>query len=230
VRGARQRVIGKRQALSRSDRIIGTRPRLSPGCAIVRPHMDRLPGSALTWCMALCLLAGCTSLLPKSREVTASPWQTYREAQRTFDQIVPGKTTSADLRELMVDPETMPNIAILNYSDVLRRFMQNQSVTLSDLDHGVQECVMARTVCRGYEINQRLVKRHRNGSFWLDVFGFKRETHTEGWRFNGLILLKDDVVIYKLTGGQPVIQESEHTQNPLGPVQSIGSKLSGGWL
>ena len=42
--------------------------------------------------------------------------------------------------------------------------------------------------------------------------------------------VKDEVVIYKLTGGQPVIQESEHTQNPLGPVQSIGSKLSGGWL
>ena len=186
--------------------------------------------SALTCCVTLCLLAGCTGLLPKSKEVTASPWQTYRDAQHTFDRIVPGKTTSAELRDLMVDPETMPNIAILNYSDVLRRFMLNQSVTLSDLDHGVQECVMARTVCRGYEINQRLVKKHRNGSFWLDVFGFKRETHTEGWRFNGLILLKDDVVIYKLTGGQPVIQESEQTQNPLGPVQSIGSKLSGGWL
>ena len=192
--------------------------------------MSPRPASALTWCVTLCLLAGCTGLLPKSREVTASPWQTYREAQRTFDLIVPGKTTSADLRELMVDPETMPNIAILNYSDVLRRFMLNQSVTLSDLDHGVQECVMARTVCRGYEINQRLVQKQRNGSFWLDLFGFKRETHIEGWRFNGLILLKDDVVIYKLTGGQPVIQESEHTQNPLGPVQSIGSKLSGGWL
>jgi hypothetical protein len=85
-------------------------------------------------------------------------------------------------------------------------------------------------VCRGLEINQRLVRKHRNGSFWLDVFGFKRETHIEGFRFNALVLLKDGVVVYKLTGGQPVIQESEHTQNPLGPVQSIGSKLTGGWL
>jgi hypothetical protein len=93
----------------------------------------------------------------------------------------------------------------------------------------VQECVKARTVCRGLEINQRLVKRHRNG-FWLDVFGFKRETHIEGFRFNALVLLKDGIVVYKLTGGQPVIQESEHTQNPLGPVQSIGNKLTGGWL
>lgn len=192
--------------------------------------MKRRPAGALTLCLIACLLAGCTSLLPRSRETTASPWGSYREAQKTFDQIVPGKTTAEDLRALELDPETVPNIAILNYSDVLRRFMLNQSVTLSDLDHGVRECVMAKTVCRGLEINQRLVKRHRNGNFWLDVFGFKRETHTEGFRFNALVLLKDNVVVYKLTGGQPVIQESEHTQNPLGPVQSIGNKLTGGWL
>jgi hypothetical protein len=189
------------------------------------------PAGALTLCLVACFVtSGCTGLLPRSKEVTASPWQTYREAQQTFDKIVPGKTTAAELRELALDPENMPNIAILNYSDVLRRFMLNQSVTLSDLDQGVQECVLAKTVCRGYEINQRQVRKQRNGSFWLDLFGFKRETHVEGWRFNALILLKDEVVVYKLTGGQPVIQESEHQQNPLGPVQSIGSKLMGGWL
>lgn len=192
--------------------------------------MKARPAGALTICVTVCLLAGCTALLPRSKEITASPWQTYREAQQTFDLIVPGQTTAADLKELNLDPETVPNIAILNYSDVLRRFMLNQSVTLSDLDHGVQECVRARTVCRGLEINQRLVTKHRNGSFWLDVLGFKRETHTEGFRFNALVLLKDGVVVYKLTGGQPVIQESEHTQNPLGPVQTIGNKLTGGWF
>jgi hypothetical protein len=192
--------------------------------------MKRQPAGALTVCLTVCLLAGCTGLLPRSKEVTASPWATYREAQATFDLIIPGKTTAEDLKALDLDPEKVPNIAILNYSDVLRRFMLNQSVTLSDLDRGVQECVMAKTVCRGLEINQRLVQKHRNGSFWLDIFGFKRETHIEGWRFNGLVLLKDNVVVYKLTGGQPVIHESEHTQNPLGPVQSIGNKLTGGWL
>jgi hypothetical protein len=37
-------------------------------------------------------------LLPKSKEITASPWQTYRETQQTFDLIVPGVTTAEDLR------------------------------------------------------------------------------------------------------------------------------------
>jgi hypothetical protein len=190
----------------------------------------RLAG-VLTSGLALCLLLqGCTSLLPRSRQVTHSPWATYKEAQGAFDLIVPGYTTEADLKDLMLDPSTVPNIAILNYSDVLRRFMLNQSVTMSDLDSGVQQCIQAKTVCRGLEINQSLVNKHRNGSFWLDFLGFKKETHTEGWRFNGLVLLKDGVVVYKLTGGQPVIHEQEHNQNPLGPVQSIGSKLLGGWL
>jgi hypothetical protein len=192
--------------------------------------MTSRPAGPLTLLAALCLLGGCSSLLPRSQEVTASPWESYREAQQTFDQIIPGETTAEDLYVLGLDPDSMPNVAILNYSDVLRRFLANQSVTLSDLDQGVQQCVAAKTECRGYEINQRLVRKHRNGSFWLDFLGFKRETHMEGWRFSALLLLKDGIVVYKLTGGQPVIQESEHSQNPLGPVQSIGSKLFGGWI
>ena len=45
-------------------------------------------------------------------------------------------------------------------------------------------------------------------------------------RFNGVILIKGDLVVYKLTGGQPVIHEYEESKNPLGPLQGIGeSKL-----
>ena len=57
--------------------------------------------------------------------------------------------------------------------------------------------------------------------------GFKRDTQTNGWAFSGLILIKDEVVIYKLTGGQPSIVGQESTQNPLGPLQMITSKMYG---
>jgi len=174
----------------------------------------------------LVLAAGCSSLLPKSREVTASPWQNYQDAQDAFDKIIPGQTTIADLRQMALDPAQNANIAILNYADVMRKFMLNQSFSISDLDHGVRECVMAKVGCRGFEINQSQVHRQRMGNVVLDVLGFQRETHTAGWRFSGLILLKDDIVVYKLTGGQPAIQQTEENQNPLGPVQPIGSKVS----
>jgi len=186
----------------------------------------------MTWrlCAALLLLyllGGCTSLLPRSNETTVSPWGTYEQVQETFDQIEPGWTTAYDLKALSLDPESNPNIAILNYSDVLRRFLVNPSVTLADLDDGVRECISAKIDCHGFEISQQSVRKHRNGSFWLDFLGFKKETHIAGWRFNGLILVKDGVVIYKLTGGQPAIYQQERTSTPLGPVQAVGDKLFG---
>jgi hypothetical protein len=174
-----------------------------------------------------CLVGGCSSLLPKSKEVTASPWQTYQDAQDTFDKIIPGQTTIAELRNMSLDPALNANIAILNYADVMRKFMLNQSFSINDLDNGVRDCVMAKIVCRGFEISQSSVQKQRMGNVVFDVLGFYRETHTAGWRFNGLILLKDDIVVYKLTGGQPVIQQTEENQNPLGPVQAIGSKITG---
>jgi hypothetical protein len=174
-----------------------------------------------------CLVAGCSSLLPKSKEVTASPWQTYQDAQETFDKIIPGQTTIADLRMMSLDPGANANIAILNYADVMRKFLLNQSFSINDLDHGVRDCVLAKVGCKGFEINQSSVQKQRMGNVVFDVLGFYRETHTAGWRFNGLILLKDDIVVYKLTGGQPVIQQTEENQNPLGPVQAIGSKMTG---
>lgn len=173
------------------------------------------------------LLAGCSSLLPKSSEVTASPWQTFQDAQDAFDKIVPGATTIADLRRMKLDPRSNPNIAILNYADVMRKFMLNQSFSLNDLDDGVRACVTAKVSCRGFEVNQTSVQKSRNGNVVLDVLGFYRETHTAGWRFNGLILLKDEVVVYKLTSGQPAIQQTEENQNPLGPVQVLGSHFTG---
>src|SRR3954462_10272130 len=174
-----------------------------------------------------CWLTGCGALLPKSKEVTASPWTTYQAAQETFDKIVPGQTTIADLRQMALDPAENPNIAILNYADVMRKFMLNQSFAVSDLDQGVRDCVMAKVACRGFEVTQSMVNKERQGNVVLDVLGFYRETQTSGWRFNGLILLKENVVIYKLTGGQPILQGTEEAKNPLGPVQAIGQRMTG---
>jgi len=173
------------------------------------------------------LLAGCSSLLPKSKEVTASPWQSYRDAQETFDKIIPGSTTIAELRLMSLDPASNPNIAILNYADVMRKFMLNPSFSISELDSGVRECVNAKIGCRGFEINQSTLHKQRMGNVVFDLLGFYRETHTDGWRFNGLILIRDDIVVYKLTGGQPLIRQTEENQNPLGPVQAISSKITG---
>ncbi|MGH8741480.1 MAG: hypothetical protein ACREUN_11235 [Burkholderiales bacterium] len=177
---------------------------------------------------ASCLLvAGCSALLPSSRQATASPWKSYQEAELAFDKILPGVTTEADLRLLNLQPGVNPNIAILNYSDVLMRFMPHASISIADLDGGVRLCISAKTGCKGFEISQSIVAKNRNGNFVADVLGFSRNTQITGWKFNGLLLLKDGVVIYKLTGGQPAIAQHEVEKTPLGPVQSLGRQMLG---
>lgn len=174
--------------------------------------------------LALCF-GGCSSLLPKGESETAGPWQNFAEAQSTFDQIVPHQSTLEDIRKLHLDPATNTNITILNYSDVLRRFIPSPNINVGDLDSGVQECISAKKACKGYEVNQEVLKRQRYGNFLADFLNFNRKEDIVGWRFNGLILIKDDLVVYKLSGGEPNIHKNEQNKNPLGPLQGIGGAL-----
>jgi len=176
----------------------------------------------LTIALIPALLAGCGALLPRGENITESPWQNYQQAQQAFDSIVPYQTRAEDLKQLKLDPLHNPNITLLNYSDVLRRFIPSPSTNTQDLDPGVQDCIKAKSACKGYEVDQKSMHRRRYGNFLADFLNFKRKVDIAGWRFNGVILIKDDIVVYKLTGGQPAIHELEESKNPLGPFQGIG--------
>lgn len=167
-------------------------------------------------------ISGCSSLLPRSENITEGPWKNYEEAQQVFELIIPYQTTFEDLKRLKLDPASNPNITILTYSDVIRRLVPSISIEADDLAPGIRECILATATCRGYEVVQRFTNRKRNGNFWLDFTNFKRIVDITGWSFNGVILVKDDLVVYKLTGGQPVIHEVETNKNPLGPLQGSG--------
>jgi hypothetical protein len=172
---------------------------------------------------AVCLcLVGCSSLLPRGNQTVEGPWKSFEEAQQTFDKIAPYQTRVADLKGLGLDPASTPNITLLNYSDVLIRFIPSPVINPNTLDTGVKDCIEAQMACRGFEIDQKRIKRTRSGNFWSDFLNFKRQTEVTGWQFKGTLLIKDDVVVYKLIGGQPMIQQMEYNRNPLGPLQGIG--------
>jgi hypothetical protein len=166
-------------------------------------------------------------MLPSSREVTASGsgWQKYSDAEATFAKIVPGKTTVAELKSLNLDPTTNPSVSKLQTWQVRDRFIPNTLVTLDDLDQGVRVCITAREACKAYEVNYVSTQTKRIGNATLDVLKMRRHTQTAGFRFNGLILVKDGVVVYTLTAGQPRIQQVEEKEDLLGPVQALASKL-----
>jgi hypothetical protein len=51
--------------------------------------------------------------------------------------------------------------------------------------------------------------------------GVLNKTHETGWQFKGLILIKDGVVIYKLSSGEPQISRNGKQVKPLGPLQEL---------
>ncbi len=170
---------------------------------------------------------GCSSLLPTSKTTIKSPWEDFDGAKADYEKIIPGKTTIEELNNTGFNPHTVPNIRILNATDTINIFMQNPSMRIENLDPGVQKCSEAKTRCTGYRIEPSVRNSKRIGSFWLDLLTFKRHTISTGWEFRGLIVLVDDIVVYKdPAGGRPSVNTEEVQVKPLGPLQDPVSIIS----
>lgn len=171
------------------------------------------------------LMAGCASLLPSGRTEVRTPWSTYADAEAMFEKIKPNVTRRAELKQLGIDPDSTPNVSLLNHADLLRRFAAAPSIGPEAIDDDLRKCFAARIRCTAYEIEQTHLDRQRVGNFWLDFMNFRRSVDATGWRFNALIVLNDGMVVYKLWSGKPNIREHEDERNPLGPLQGIGDSL-----
>ena len=178
-------------------------------------------GALIAGTMAL-TAAGCGGVLPRSFESTESPWKTFDAAKAAFDQIEPGRSTMADLKDLGFDPETAPNARTLSYLEVQTRFMPTPAITFTDLDPDVRRCLNGYNACQGIQVEPAEVSHKRVGNAFLDIFDFRRETLETGWSFSSLILLRDGVVLYKTWNGSANIRTTERKENPLGPLQDLG--------
>jgi len=173
---------------------------------------------------AVLLVSGCTSLLPRARS-ESSPFKSFDEASKAIDALTPMQTKIDAVTALGIDPVKQPNTVILTHADIVRRFVPSALLKREDLDPGVLRCLQAREACRGWELTAARISRTRTGNFFADFTNFSRKTETNGWRFNALILLVDDVVVYRAWGGQPNVNEVEVNTNPLGPLQDLGPAI-----
>lgn len=163
-------------------------------------------------------------MLPRTQS-ESSPFHTFDEASSAIDGLIPMKSDVATLAKLGIDPVKQPNTVILTHSDIVRRFVPSALLQREDLDPGVLACLEARDSCRGWEITGARILKTRTGNFVADFANFSRRSETTGWRFNALILLVNDVVVYRAWGGQPSVSEIEVNTNPLGPLQEIGPAI-----
>jgi hypothetical protein len=173
--------------------------------------------------IATCLLSACSSLLPRSSQKIDLPWRTYEEAQQAFSSITPEKTTLADLHTMGIRPDDTPNVLLLNNSDVIRRLGISSNLDVQFLSPQVQRCIAAHESCRAYEIEQKHLDHHRHGNFWIDFLNFRRQTTISGWQFSALLIMQDELVVYKLWSGKPNILQEDEERTPLGPLQGLGA-------
>lgn len=173
------------------------------------------------------LTTGCKSLFPSKVSTVESRWNSYAEVQSAFEKIVPDRSHTNDLKSLGFDPSATANVKVLTYVDVIQIFMPNPGIRLKDLPEGVRQCIEGREQSCAYQIDLETDNSHRYGNLLLDILGFRRKTHETGWSFKGLILIKDGLVVYKLSSGEPQISRNETVRHPLGPFQEVdGSVIS----
>jgi hypothetical protein len=198
------------------DRTIFNLPAMFQGIVVIR--LSRLASLIVL----AALLAGCsaTSLLPSQKQTVVTQWNSFGEAKNAFDLITPYETKIDELEELGFAPQLTPNIRILNYLDIMGRFLPNQSITIEDLAEGLQDCLADQEQCIAYEVIIRKFDSQRYGNVLLDLFNFRRKTNVSGWEFKAVIVIKDSLVVYKLSSGTPKTDELRDTKNPLGPFQS----------
>jgi len=171
----------------------------------------------------LVFLGGGCSVLPTTETVTRSQFTNYTQVVAAFDAIVPYRTRTTDLKALGLDPTVSPNVKVLTYVQVIQYFMPNPAITKADLHPAVRECIDAQENGHAYLVELSEIRTKRYGSAFLDIFGFKRRTLETGWRFNGLILTTNGLVVYKLSSGEPSIVNNMKRVKPLGPLQELDS-------
>jgi hypothetical protein len=189
----------------------------------------RVSRAVVATLLAHALLAGCAAMLPKGSTSARVGFDNFEAAEGALAQVVPYRTTLAELEAFGFKVRQSPNVVHVHYPDTIARLAPNSRVPLEELDSGIRDCIAARSACQVYEFQFAHQTQRRVGNFLVDFFNFRRETTISGWRFNALVVVKDDKVLFTSYGGEPRTDRVEKRTNPLGPLQATG-EMSGGWI
>ena len=167
-------------------------------------------------------LAGCAALLPRASMENVSRFESFDLARQAFERVVPYVTTLDDLKALGFDVSADGNVLVVPYPQLVGQLVPNPMLTLDHLDAGIRDCIAARHACRAYVFRLGNEVNERRGPFLSDFLSFRRVTRIHGWRFEGVVLVRGEVVLFRNHGGEPTIDRVEERVNPLGPLQALG--------
>lgn len=180
---------------------------------------------AVSLLLMLVWLSGCSSLLPSEREEALSPFDDYLDAEIRYSQATIGTTSRSELFALGFDPLAEGNGKMLSFIDLRLMFVQ-PNVPIEYLPDGLLQCLQAKDRCVGYAFEFNKTDTQRVGNFWADAFNFRKKRELQGWIFRAVFVLVDDMLVHKVSNGEPNIRRFEVKRNPLGPLQGAGEFFS----
>lgn len=172
------------------------------------------------------LLAGCANLQPIARSDDSSLFETIEQARAALAMVVSYRTTLTELKALGFDAEGSANVRQISYPQFISVLMLNPNLPLDQIDPGIRDCLASRQACRVYEFRIGRSRRERQPPLLPDLLNFRRVTRVTGWRFEGLLVVRDGIVLFHNHGGEPRFDRVERRINPLGPFQA-GSDIPG---
>jgi hypothetical protein len=174
--------------------------------------------------LVLVFLSGCatTSLMDNSSDVSSggADWKSYADAKVFFDKIEVGKTHDKDLASLGLDLDIAKNLRTLATPTFVALFSDSSFANYDRLPPAVQKCLKYEEHCVGYKIHKDSVQKSGTGSLALRVLKFKEENIIRGFEVKILLLIHNDIVVYKDIEGTPNGTERyEIKKRPLGPLE-----------
>lgn len=176
------------------------------------------------YCTALAcvLLSACATLLPSGSTDTTTAFSSFDEARLAVESITVLKTSSTELKGLGFDLASGSNVTLISYPEIVARLVPHPGIPLEKMESGIRRCIEVQTHCRGYLFHFDRQSRQREGNFWLDFFNVRRTTNVTGWWFEALIVVNDDLVLFRNYAGQAHTDRIDRQTNPLGPFQPAG--------
>ncbi len=179
----------------------------------------------ITWISSCLLLCGCANLLPRGDIEKPSGFDSFDAAAQAFDAVVPYRTTVEQLSALGLDLQASPNVTLIQYPQSTGRLAPDRGVPFEAIDPGIRDCIVARLACQAYEFHLGRERSRREGGFLSDFLNFRRTTHVTGWRFEGLLAVRDGGVLFRSHGGERRTDRTDRQVNPLGPLQGAGDAI-----
>jgi hypothetical protein len=173
------------------------------------------------------VLVGCggLGLLPRKADIKNTNFRSYAAVQAAYQTVSPGSTRVSDLDQIGFDAVQSPNVEVLSYLGVIERFMPRDSIKFDQLDPLVQSCIAAREGCSAYIFKPERIHEERTGNWFLDIFGFERESISYGWSAEVMLLVQNGRVVYKVMDGKPRINNYHDSVQPLGPFQDLSNTV-----